>query len=263
MGQFIHPRWLSHSQWIACALRRLLGAGFVLLMAPGANAAKFANQFTEFELPPQWQCTLEGAEWVCQNTNDAKKKDAIIVLAAKLKGDQDSLDQYLAYLKAPKTYTSARGKAVKSEAKYAKFTNLNGQAWIDSLHLESEIPGFYTRYLATVKQDIGVLITYSIAKSKYAQYLNDFEGIVKTLKVFRKAGGINVAPQSGNLFQNTQIPAGIGAETVFPGATDPAAATAPKTETTPASSPLPLILVVAAVIGFIIWKRRSRSDDDL
>src|SRR5271156_5750742 len=99
-------------------------------------AAKFANQFTEFELPPQWQCTLEGAEWVCQSTNEAKKKDAIIVLAAKLKGDQDSLDQYLTYLKAAKTYTSAQGKPVKSDPKYAKTVNLNGQAWVDSLHLE-------------------------------------------------------------------------------------------------------------------------------
>src|SRR3954467_1023888 len=98
-------------------------------------ASKFANQFIEFELPPQWQCNLEGAEWVCQNTNEAKKKDAIIVLAAKLKGDQDSLDQYLAYLKNSKTYTSVQGKTVKSEVKYAKFLSLNGQSWIDALHL--------------------------------------------------------------------------------------------------------------------------------
>src|SRR6478736_135221 len=180
-------------------------------------AAKFANQFTEFELPPQWQCNLEGAEWVCQNTDEAKKRDAIIVLAAKLKGDQDSLDQYLTYLKAAKTFSSVQGKPVKSEPKYAKTVNLNGQAWVDALHMESEIPGFYTRYLATVKQDIGVLVTYSINKNKYQQYLDDFDNMVKTLKVFRKSGGINVAPQNSNLFQNAQIPTNVGTETVFPG----------------------------------------------
>src|SRR3954447_420749 len=90
-----------------------------LLPAP-AHAVKFANQFAEFELPPQWQCNLEGAEWVCQSTNDSKKRDAIIVLAAKLQGPQDSLDQYLTYLKSAKTYTSVQGKPVKSEPKYAK-----------------------------------------------------------------------------------------------------------------------------------------------
>src|SRR5690606_37662540 len=155
---------------------------------------KFANQFTEFELRPQWQCNLEGAEWVCQSTDDKKKRDAIIVLAAKLKGDQDSLDQYQAYLKSPKTYSSIQGKLVKSEPRYAKTVSLNDHAWVDSLHLESEIPGFYTRYLATVKQDIGVLVTYSINKAKYQQYIDQFENLVRTLKVFRKTGSLNVAP---------------------------------------------------------------------
>jgi hypothetical protein len=234
--------------------------GISLLMTTPGFAAKFANQFTEFELPPQWQCNLEGAEWVCQSTNETKKRDAIIVLAAKLKGDQDSLDQYLTYLKAAKTYTSVTGKPVKSDPKYAKTANINGHAWVDALHLESEIPGFYTRYLATVKQDIGVLVTYSINKNKYQQYLEDFETMVKTLKVFRKAGGINVAPQSSNLFQNAQIPTNIGTETVFPGAQVQGGAeakpTAPKQKL-----PIPLILIGVAVLGFIIWKRRQNSID--
>src|SRR5699024_3341102 len=139
-----------------------------------------------------------------------KKRDAIIVLAAKMKGDQDSLDQYLTYLKAAKTFTSVVGKAVKSDPKWAKTVNLSGQPWVDALHMESEIPGFYTRYLATIKQDIGVLVTYSVSKAKYSQYQNDFDNMIKTLKVFRKAGGINVAPASGNLFQNAQIPTSMG-----------------------------------------------------
>lgn len=222
-------------------------------------SAKFANQFAEFELPPQWQCNLEGAEWVCQSTNDAKKRDAIIVLAAKLKGDQDSLDQYLTYLKAAKSFNSVLGKPVKSEPRYAKAVNLNGQAWVDALHLESEIPGFYTRYLATVKQDIGVLVTYSINKSKYQQYLEDFDNMVKTLKVFRKAGGINVAPQQGTIFQNTQIPTNIGSDTIFPGAQT----AAPVAEAKPAhekQKPIWLLLVlVAGVVGFIVWRKRQQG----
>jgi hypothetical protein len=233
-----------------------------MLFSSSSFAAKFANQFTEFELPPQWSCNLEGAEWVCQSTNDAKKRDAIIVLAAKLKGDQDSLDQYLTYLKAAKTFTSVQGKPVKSDPKYAKTVNLNGQAWVDALHMESEVPGFYTRYLATVKQDIGVLITYSINKNKYQLYLEDFDNLVKTLKVFRKAGGINVAPQQGTIFQNTQIPtANVGADTIFPGQTqqiqggsDQKSAQEPKE-----SSSLPLILVGVAAVAFLIWKRRRQE----
>ena len=131
------------------------------LMTPASFAAKFANQFVEFELPTNWVCILEGAEWVCQNQQDqVKKKEAIIVLAAKIQGDQDTLDQYLAYLKNPKAYTTAQGKPVTSEVRYARNETIQDQSWVDSLHLESEIPGFYTRYLATVKDGIGILVTF-------------------------------------------------------------------------------------------------------
>jgi hypothetical protein len=196
--------------------RALLFATFAAFGTSGsALAAKFANQFVEFELPPKWQCSLEGAEWVCQNTDPAKKKEAIIVLAAKLRGDQDTIEKYLDYLKSPKQWTSLDGKPVRSEPKYAKSQDLNGQLWVDALHLESEIPGFYTRYLATVKEDIGVLVTYSMHKDKHQQYIGDFDNLVKTLRVFRKAGGLNVNPSNGNLFNLTSIPAGISPDSVF------------------------------------------------
>lgn len=219
-----------------------------------AFASKFANQFVEFELPPQWQCNLEGAEWVCQSTNEEKKRDAIIVLAAKLKGDQDSLDQYLAHLKAAKQFTSVQGKPMQSEAKYAKTVDINGQAWVDSLHMESEIPGFYTRYLATVKQDIGVLVTYSINRAKYQQYLDQFETMVKTLKVFRKPGGVNIAPANSNLF-DTKIPTTVSGDTVFPGAAPQGGADAPKPKQEE-ELPMGVLLAAAGVIGFIIWRKR-------
>src|SRR6185312_4580664 len=105
-----------------CLIVSLATFGFTTF----AHAAKFANQFVEFELPPKWQCSLEGAEWVCQNTDAAKKREAIIILAAKLRGDQDTLEAYLDYLKHPKRWTSIDGKSVQSEAKYARSADING-----------------------------------------------------------------------------------------------------------------------------------------
>ena len=238
-----------------------LGFGAVFLAlsfgAPGAWAARFANQFIEFELPPGWQCSLEGAEWVCQSSEESKKKDAIIVLAAKLKGDQDSIDQYLAYLSAAKSYTSVQGKPVKSEKKSAKTTSLNGQVWVDALHLESEIPGFYTRYLATVKADIGVLVTYSINKDKYQRYLGDFEAMVKTLKVFRKQGGLNTAAGANGAPPNITVPTNMTDNTVFPGAAGGASdRPKPKKDDT-----MLYIGLGAAVVLFLLWRRRRSQDD--
>jgi hypothetical protein len=229
--------------------------------SPSAHAVKWNNQFTEFELPPQWQCTLEGAEWVCQNTNEAKKRDAIIVLAAKLKGDQDSLDQYLTYLKAAKTYKSVQDKPVKSDPKYAKNVNLSGQPWVDALHLESEIPGFYTRYLATVKQDIGVLITYSVNKTKWQEYADTFDTMIKTLKVFRKQdAAINSLPTGGNIFQQAQIPTNIAQDTVFGNAPAGGAADQkPKGRKSKDDNSLLYIIVAAAAVAIFVIRRRKKQ----
>ncbi len=187
-----------------------------LLFSLESNAAKFANQFVEFELPNAWVCLLEGAEWVCQNQQDKeKKKEAIIVLAAKIQGDQDTLDQYQAYLKNPKVYTTAQGKQVTSEVRYAHNLTIQDKSWVDSLHLESEISGFYTRYLATVTDGIGVLVTYSVNKNKYNDYAPLFEAMVKSLKAFRHEGGLNAAPANSDLFKNMKVPSGVSGDTVF------------------------------------------------
>jgi len=239
-------------------LARLVMIALIVCPA-GAQAARFANQFVEFELPPRWQCNLEGAEWVCQSADETKKRDAIIVLAAKLKGDQDSIDQYMNYLKAPKIYQSVQGRMVKSEARYANQMQINEHTWVDSLHLESELPGFYTRYLATIKQDIGVLVTFSINKDKYTQYQADAENMVKTLKVFRKAGGINAAPQGTSLFANTNIPSNIESTSVFP--TQPTMAESkPKTGDSGDGMSTGMILLVVAVVGYLIWRKRQSED---
>jgi hypothetical protein len=223
------------------------------LWSGNSHAAKFANQFVEFELPPQWQCNLEGAEWVCQSLDEQKRRDAIIVLAAKLKGDQDSLDQYLAYLKNPKTYSSIKGSPVTSTPKYAKNIQIADHPWVDSLHMASEIPDFYTRYLATVKNDIGVLVTYSINKNKYAEYQPQFETMVNTLKVFRKPG----APLNGgsNLFAvNVPKPDDT---TVFNQNAIPGGENQPKKKQD--EMPFEYILAGVILVAFIIWRRKKAA----
>ncbi len=228
-----------------------------LFASPEAFALKFSNQFVEFELPTKWNCALEGAEWVCQSTNEEKKKDAIIVLAAKLKGEQDTLDQYQEFLSKARNFTAPNNKPVSSKPKYAKVVQLNNHPWVDSIHLESELPGFYTRYIATIKQDIAVLVTYSIYQTKYQEYLPEFETMVKSMKVFRKAGGVNTN-LAQSIFNQAQLPSGFTQKNVFP---DQAPDTADKPKTAQKSDDTLLWVLIggAAIVGFIIYKRKRSS----
>lgn len=164
----------------------LVAAFFMIFISAPANAKQFANEYTQFELPPGWECMLEGSEWVCQSTNDARKKEAIIILVAKIRGPQDTEDQYLAYLKKSKSYKLPGGKAQVSEPKYAKIVDINNQKWVDSLHLASEVPGFFTRYLATTKEDLGMAVTFSVSKEHYSAYSNVFDRVIQSLRVFRQ-----------------------------------------------------------------------------
>ncbi|MCB9060974.1 MAG: hypothetical protein H6622_05595 [Halobacteriovoraceae bacterium] len=159
-----------------------------------SHAALFSNQYCQFELPPGWECSLEGGEYVCQSVNKDRQKEAIIVLAAKLRGKQDNLQDYEAYLKQPKTFKLPGGKEVKSDYKYAKMKEINGHNWIDSLHLASEVPGFYTRYLATVKEDLGVAFTFSVSKDHYEAYKAIIDALVQSLRVFRQTKSQNWKP---------------------------------------------------------------------
>jgi hypothetical protein len=232
-----------------------------LLCSQSVWAAKFANQFVEFELPANWVCLLEGTEWVCQNQQDAdRKKDAIIILAAKIQGAQDTLDQYVAYLKNPKVYTTPQGKSVKSEVRYAQTKTIQDTPWVDALHLESEIPGFYTRYLATVKDGIGILVTYSVNKNKYQDYTSMFDSMVKSLKAFRREGGLNAAPASSDLFKDSHIPSGISGETVF-GGVQGAPDEKPMKKTSPLDDPMIFYggIALVALIGVTVMKKMKKK----
>ena len=158
---------------------------FILLNSV-AWAKPFASKFCEFELPTGWSCVLEGTDYVCQSETADRKKEAIIILAAKIRGEQDSLDEYMAFLKKTKEYALPGGKKQVSEPKYTKMTDINGHRWVDSLHLASEVPGFYTKYMATVKEDLGLAVTFSVSKDLYSQYQPVIDKMMSTLRVFRQ-----------------------------------------------------------------------------
>lgn len=161
---------------------------FILLAAVAAlsfnaHAKRFRNAYVSFELPPNWNCKLEGSEWVCENDFSQKTKEAIIILTAKEVGPTDTLPAYLAHLQTPRTIQGRGGQTSKSQVIHVKERIIGGQMWVDGMHLGSEVGPYFTRYLATIKERISILVTFSAHKQHYTKYSADFIKAVESLKV--------------------------------------------------------------------------------
>ncbi|MCB0411932.1 MAG: hypothetical protein KDD22_05360 [Bdellovibrionales bacterium] len=133
-------------------------------------------------MPPNWNCTLEGTEWVCVSQFSQKSKEAIIILTAKEVGPTDTFQAYLAHLKTPRTLPGPKG-ATQSKVYQVTQRQISGHPWIDGMHLGSEVSSYYTRYLATIKDRIAILVTFSAHKAHYTKYSNDFLKAIQSLRI--------------------------------------------------------------------------------
>lgn len=158
----------------------------VILVSPNLHAKLFKNSYVQFELPANWDCELEGTEWVCINKfvkKNNEKREAIIILTAKEKGPSDSLTLYEGHLKTERNLVNAKGQKYKSQIKNVRPRKISMQDWMDGIHLGSEVQEYYTRYLATVKGQIAVLVTFSAHKDHYAKYAQDFMKAIQSLRI--------------------------------------------------------------------------------
>jgi hypothetical protein len=194
---------------------------------------------------------MEGTEWVCSSQKPVDAKESIIILAAKEVGPQDTFANYENYLKAPKQLQSVNGKSL-SQVKSMKTRKINDHQWVDALHLGSEIPGYYTRYVATIKDRLAILVTFSAHQKYFTKYSNDFFKAVESLRVVatkdmfsqKSLAPIKAGTESLGAGINTSLPEGEEA----PGSTDSSEA--------PDPTLLAVIGLVMAAIGAYLWKKR-------
>ena len=234
-----------------CALLALF------LIANAAHAKRFRNAYVSFELPPNWNCKLEGSEWVCENDFSAKTKEAIIILSAKEVGPTDTLQAYMAHLQTPRTLQGKGGVVSKSKIVHVKERLIANQMWVDGMHEGSEVGPYFTRYLATIKDRIAILVPFSAHKQHYTKYSGDFIKAVESLRV--------VATKDTLGDRGGGMDARRGAETI--GA--PIGQNIPSydTENLPGEGSgrgkkyfnFLLLAILAAVVGFIFYRRANQK----
>jgi hypothetical protein len=149
------------------------------------QAKTFSNAYISFNMPDAWNCSLEQTEWVCRSTRNEEAKEAIIILTAKEVGPTDSYPNYKNHLNSPIQAQGKAGQPSTSQIVYqAKDVKINNQDWLDGLHLGSEVQNYYTRYLATIKDNkIAILVTFSAHKNYYTKYSQLFFDAINSLKV--------------------------------------------------------------------------------
>ncbi len=167
-------------------MTRILRLFIILLSASLCQVAwgkRFRNAYVSFELPPNWNCKLEGAEWVCENDYSKKQKEAIIILTAKEVGPSDSLAAYMTQLQTPRVLPGKAGQPTKSKVIHVQQRTIANQLWVDGMHEGSEVAAYFTRYMATIKDRIAILVTFSAHKEHFSKYANDFRQAIESLRV--------------------------------------------------------------------------------
>lgn len=187
------------ASWIRCVFSvALLSLCFTQL----AEGKLFRNAYISFELPTKWKCGLEATDWICVSEFYEKNREAMIVLTAKEVGPSDTLQAYIAQLNVARTLPDGKGRPISSQVIGVKNRVINHSQWIDGMHLGSEVPGYYTRYLATIKNNIGILVTFSAHKTHYTKYSQDFLKAIQSLQVVANKSMLNnkplLTPRSAN-----------------------------------------------------------------
>jgi hypothetical protein len=162
---------------------RSAAALLAIAIGTSAHAKTFTNSYVSFELPDKWNCSLEQTEWVCSPGSPAESPQAIIILTAKEVGPSDSLPAYKAHLMTPKQITGRAGNIITSEILTVDDKKIADQPWVDGFHKSSEVPNYLTRYLATTKGRIAVLVTFSAHQLYYSKYSADFLRAIGSLRV--------------------------------------------------------------------------------
>lgn len=192
--------------------RRLAWPVFSLtfIAAFSAQAERFHNAYVSFELPANWKCVREHTETVCTSSFDKQSKEAIIILTAKEVGPTDTFPAYEIHLKAPRSIPGPDGKSQTSKVLHVRERNISNHKWLDGMHLGSEVTSYYTRYLATIKDRIAILVTFSAHKAHYTKYSKDFIKAVDSLRVVADKNLLSDRPNLQVRGANETIGAPIG-----------------------------------------------------
>jgi hypothetical protein len=138
----------------------------------------FRGPAFDFELSPGWWCELEDSTYTCSPPGKPPFA-AIVVMAMKVRNDDDNLRSYEALLSKPKPDTNG-------PVQYVKRRTLGAHEWVEALHHGSELKNYDTYYLATNTSYLGIVVTMSVEKNEADKYITQLNDMMRTLRVYQR-----------------------------------------------------------------------------
>ncbi len=162
---------------------RLILISFLFIFSVQTYGRTFKNAYISFEMLDNWKCQLEQTEWVCRAEDPQESKEAVIILTAKEKGPTDTFELYQNHMSSPIATQGKSGSMTSTVIYKTTQLKMSDHPWLDALHTNSEVQNYYTRYLATTKDQIAILVTFSAHNKYYAKHSSNFNNTVKSLRV--------------------------------------------------------------------------------
>lgn len=215
----------------------------ILWFATVAEAKPINTGYVSFQISDRWDCQREDQfAFMCIPKGSKPPQEAIIIVSGKEAGPEDNFESFQKFLKVPRAVEVPGSRPVQSQIQYVRMIEIAKQPWADAGHLNSELYGYHTRYLATVKQKLSVLVSLSVSQRQWKLYEKDFAMVANSLAL---TDNVTVLAQPFNLGQTpaaqNQFP--VGAQ-VAPGS-DPGAVPGEKKQD------YTLFLIVAAGVALL------------
>jgi LPXTG-motif cell wall-anchored protein len=163
-----------------------LYAPLLCLWLISSSAFALTTAYLSFEHPDGWACEFSKGVWVCQSSASPDREESVVLSIATLATEWDTVENFEDYLRQPKSIEDDSGTKFNSEVRYVRKRNINGFTWVDSLQFNADLPGFWSRYVATVsetpKAKLAILVTYIVSDARYKELAPQFERMVSSLK---------------------------------------------------------------------------------
>ena len=238
---------------------------FVVFVAWLSPAFALKTAYVSFDHPEGWRCELSQGVWICQSTAENDRRESVVLSIATRATEWDTVDNYLQYLQKPRTIQDEQGKPIESKVTYARKRDINGVTWVDSLQVNSELPGFWSRYIATVQNKLAILITYVVSEENYQRLAPQFERMVASLRPNAEFD-LNIASKQGDAplpgaDKLGPLQANILKERLRPASTSLKANEESAPEESDESSPWTLVGALVFLVAAVAWvvKRRRKK----